>query len=73
MTTEELKAMAAKVAVEMKAGLTPELRALFILVRAELFQRGIFDPVLARFDTATVPQASPGEVAEELAKVAMSL
>jgi hypothetical protein len=42
-------------------------------VRAALFQRGIYDPILVRFDTATVPKASVDEVAEELEKVAMSL
>jgi hypothetical protein len=54
-------------------GLPEDLRKRFIDVRAVLFQRGIFDPVLARFDTATVPQASTQEIAAELARVADSL
>lgn len=54
-------------------GLPEELRRRFIAVRAELFQRGIFDPVLVRFDTATVPQASTKQIAEQLAAVAESL
>lgn len=51
-------------------GLPEELRQRFIDVRAELFARGIFDPVLVRFDTATVPQAPTSEIAERLAAVA---
>jgi hypothetical protein len=53
--------------------LPEELRARFIDVRAALFDRGIYDPVLVRFDTATVPQAPTSEVAEQLAAVAASL
>jgi hypothetical protein len=74
MTLQELKTSAAAVASEMASGtLTPELRARFIRVRAELFQRGVFDPVLARFDSATVAQAAPAEAAAELGKVAEAL
>ena len=66
--------MAAEVAAEMKGGaMTPELRQRFIDVRAALFQRGIYDPVLVRFDSATAPPASVSEVAEELEKVAGGL
>lgn len=66
--------MAAAVAAEMKSGtMTPDLRQRFIDVRAALFQRGIYDPVLVRFDSATAAPASVGEVAEELEKVAGSL
>jgi hypothetical protein len=49
------------------------LRQQFIAVRSELYQRGVFDPILARFDSGTVTQASLRELAEELAKVAESL
>lgn len=49
------------------------LRTRFINVRAALFQRGIYDPVLVRFDTATGTQASTEEVAKQLAAVAQSL
>jgi hypothetical protein len=72
----ELKTIAATVAEEMKrAGevLTPDLRESFIDVRAALFQRGIYDPVLVRFDSATAPRATVAEVAEQLATVAASL
>jgi hypothetical protein len=51
-------------------GIPDELRDQFIIVRAALFTRGIFDHVLARFDTASAPQATTKEVAEELGKVA---
>ena len=59
MTIEDLKAAAANVAREMRESAAPskELRARFVAIRAELFQRGIFDPVLVRFDSATVPHA----------------
>ncbi|HEX7153935.1 MAG TPA: hypothetical protein VF618_20765 [Thermoanaerobaculia bacterium] len=70
----EVKAAAAAVAEELKSGtLTPELRARFINVRAALFQRGIYDPVLVRFDSATAPPASAQEVGEQLATVAEAL
>ena len=74
MTREELKTAAAAVAREMAGGtMTPALRARFIAVRAELFQRGVFDPVLARFDSATVAQIAPAEAAAQLGKVAEAL
>jgi hypothetical protein len=73
MTIEDLKIAAANVARELRetgaAGnreLPKELRARFVAIRSELFQRGIFDPILARFDSATVPQASPREIADQL-------
>ncbi|HYH10488.1 MAG TPA: hypothetical protein VEK11_25815 [Thermoanaerobaculia bacterium] len=71
---EELKTMAATVAEEMKAGsVSAELRQRFITVRAALFQRGIYDPVLVRFDSATAPKASNEEIAEQLANVAQAI
>jgi hypothetical protein len=78
MTTEELRTIGAQVAADLRAHKGPnrvpeELRSRFIAVRAELFQRGIFDPVLVRFDTATVPQASTRQIAEQLRAVAESL
>ena len=54
-------------------GLPEELRQRFIDVRAALFARGIYDPVLVRFDTATAPQAPTHEIAERLAAVADAL
>jgi hypothetical protein len=89
MTNEELKSMAAEVAAELQSttsgepaatgggsrqrGLPEPLRARFITVRTALFQRGIFDPVLVSFDTASAPQASTKEVGEQLAAVAGTL
>ncbi len=75
MTIEEFRTIAARLADEMRGAstLSPDLRRRFIALRAELFQRGIFDPILARFDTATVTRASVQEVANELAAVAASL
>ena len=45
----------------------------FIDLRGALFARGIYDPVLVRFDTATAPQAETKKVAEQLATIAESL
>ena len=76
MTIEQLKTEAADVARALRAGNdTPPsaLRKRFIVVRAELCQRGIFDPVLVRFDTATAPRASIREIADQLMTVAESL
>ncbi|HEY0139662.1 MAG TPA: hypothetical protein VGF48_02140 [Thermoanaerobaculia bacterium] len=86
---EQLKSMATAVADELRnAGgdapassgggsaqrnLPEDLRSRFITVRAALFQRGIYDPVLVRFDTASAPQASNAEIAEQLATVAETL
>jgi hypothetical protein len=50
--------------------LTPELRAEFIAIRTELFQRGVFDPVLARFDSHTVPRASAEDAGRQLEQLA---
>ncbi len=54
-------------------GLPEDLRQRFVNLRTALVERGIFDQVLARFDTAAAPQETTLEVAEELAKVAASL
>ena len=53
--------------------LPDELRSSFIDIRAALFQRGIYDPVLVRFDTASAPQAATAEIAEQLEKVAATI
>ena len=77
LSLDEVKTLATAVASEMKTlgnGAMPRsLRDRFINVRAALFQRGIYDPVLVRFDTASVTQASTQEVAKQLAAVAESL
>lgn len=54
-------------------GLPEDLRQRFIDVRAALFARGVYDPLLVRFDTASVPQAPTNEIAERLAAVADAL
>jgi hypothetical protein len=53
--------------------LSPELRSRFIAVRGALYQRGVYDPVLVRFDSGTVAKATVSEVAEQLGRVAESL
>ena len=87
-SNDEIRTMALAVASELQAvaspevangggsrtrGLTEDLRMRFVAVRAALFQRGLFDPVLIRFDTATGPQASNADIAEQLKAVAASL
>lgn len=70
---EELKDAMRALAADLKRipGPLPEaLRLRFIEIRSQLFTRGFFDPVLARFDSATVPQASNEEIATELEKLA---
>src|SRR5687768_434636 len=54
-------------------GLPEELRRRFIDVRTALFQRGIYDPVLVRFDTASAPQATTAEIAARLSELAATL
>ena len=54
-------------------GLPEDLRSRFIDVRAALFDRGVCHPMLVRFDTASVAQASTSEIADELATLAESL
>ncbi len=76
MAIPELKKMATEVADELRSAATPVegvLRTRFIEVRSALFQRGIYDPVLVRFDSATAPRATVEEVAEQLGVVAQAL
>ena len=53
--------------------LSDDVRMRFVKLRTHLFRIGVFDPVLARFDSATVPQASTSELADELSAIAGSL
>jgi hypothetical protein len=74
---DQVKAEAMEVAGAMRSAgqgpLPKELRSRFIGVRSELFQRGIYDPVLVRFDSATVQQIPAAEAAEQLASVVAAL
>jgi hypothetical protein len=70
---DALADLAASVAPELRGEITPAVRARFIQVRSALFQRGIYDPVLVRFDSATAPRATAAEVADQLEQVAASL
>ncbi len=75
-TMDEIKREAADVAAAMKGApetVPVDLRARFIHVRAELFQRGVFDPVLVRFDSATAPKATTAEIAAQLEIIATAL
>ena len=50
--------------------ISPELRLRFIEVRTTMHRMGLVDPVLNRFDSYTVAQATSRQVAERLAEVA---
>ena len=71
MTREELTQLATE--MEGAKTVSPELRKRFITARTELFRRGLYDPVLVRFDSATVPQAALAETAAQLRAIAESL
>ena len=75
MPIEQVKSEAAAIAREMKSAteMPASLRTRFINVRAALFQRGIYDPVLVRFDSATAPRATFTELAQQLEQVAANL
>lgn len=51
----------------------PDLRVRFLEIRTWMQRMGWVDPVLNRFDTYTVPQATTREVAERLAEIASGL
>lgn len=68
ITTTELKAIATE--LQNATTVSPELRARFIQARTALFRRGIYDPVLVRFDSYTAPTASAQKVGEQLEAVA---
>ena len=71
LASDELKALAD--AIRASEAMSTDLRRRFIAVRTALFQRGIFDPVLARFDTVTVARASTKDLADQLESLASSL
>jgi len=74
MTIDEIRSAAAEISAAMKSGaMNPALRQRFIEVRAALFQRGVYDPVLVRFDSATAPRATNEEIGEQLGTIAESL
>lgn len=59
--------------VQRTRGLPPALRERFVNVRASLIGIGIFDPVLARFDSYTVAQETSAVIGRQLAALAESL
>ena len=70
---DDIQTRAGAIAQELKSGgesISADLRKRFVDLRAELFLRGIYDPVLVRFDSATAPRATVQEIAEELEKIA---
>ena len=76
LSVDEIKRLGSEVAAELPtvSGAVPlPLRQRFIAVRTALFHRGVYDPVLVRFDSATAPLATPAEVGAQLARVAEGL
>ena len=71
MMREELTQLALE--MESAKEISPALRKRFIAARTELFRRGLYDPILVRFDSATVPPAGLAEVASELRSIAEGL
>jgi len=70
---DDIQTRAGAIAQELKSGgesISADLRKRFVDLRAELFLRGVYDPVLVRFDSATAPRATVQEIAEELEKIA---
>lgn len=53
-------------------GLAEDVRREIIDLRNRMFELGIFDPVLVRFDTATVAQATNGEIAQRLEEISQA-
>jgi hypothetical protein len=72
MTNADVRTEAAALAAELQtaAAMTEEQRARFIALRTAMVQRGIYDPVLVRFDSITVPRATASELAQQLALIA---
>jgi hypothetical protein len=87
MTQDQMKSAAASLATELRQhpgngdptggskhrGLPDPVRERFIALRAAMYARGIYDPVLVRFDSATAPQASNEELAAQLETLTQSL
>jgi hypothetical protein len=66
-----IRAEAAALAAELQNAeqMTEEQQRRFIALRSEMYVRGIYDPVLVRFDSITAPRATVKELAEELAVI----
>lgn len=47
-----------------------QLRERFIALRDSLYRQGHYDPILGRFDSYTVEQATLGEIAQRLREIA---
>jgi hypothetical protein len=70
----DLRAEAALLATRFQQGpVSAETRAQFIRFRTAMFERGIYDPVLSRFDSHTVQTAEPAEIGAQLEALAQSL
>lgn len=76
MTLEQLRTEASELARTMEAsasGWTPEIRRNFVRLREEMLIRGIYDPVLIRYDSISAPRSDLPTLARQLAVVAGSL
>ena len=66
-----IRAEAAALAAELQnaATMSDEQRHRFIALRTAMYVRGIYDPLLVRFDSITAPRATVSEIAQELALI----
>ncbi len=75
LTGAEVQAAALQLATEIRRdnAISGDVRKRFVSLRAALFQQGIYDPVLGRFDSATAPPVSPERLATQLEAIAASI
>ena len=66
-----IRAEAAALAAELqnRETMSEEQRKRFIALRTAMYVRGIYDPVLVRFDSITAPRATVSEIARQLAVI----
>jgi len=69
MSDADIRAEAAALAAELQHAdaMSEEQRKRFIALRTAMYVRGIYDPVLVRFDSITAPRATVSEIAQQLA------
>jgi hypothetical protein len=83
MKLEEIKSVAAEMGSQLSTFsnddgianevLPPLVREQVIALRQHLIRRGIYDPVLGRFDSHTVPQITVSAAAARLKEIAAAL
>ncbi len=69
MEEMNIRAEASALAAELQnaEAMSEEQRKRFIALRTAMYVRGIYDPVLVRFDSINAPRATVNELAQQLA------